>query len=140
MTTTTDQRSSDLTTDDPLLRSALDQFHDACFSYNEAIGSYNTHLDNHRERRDLYDVPFRTPISAHEDLDAALRGDEAAIESVLEDLIDQAHLDSQVRRHPRVFPIHIEAVDHLELARAELVSTLEDALHRIHSAETSPSL
>lgn len=111
-----------------LLQSALDQFHEDCLLYNETVGSYNTHLDNHRERRDLYDLPFRAPITAHDAFNGASNGDRAAIEALLDHLIDQAHLDSQLRRHPRTYPIHVEAVEHLQLAREQLITTLEELL------------
>jgi hypothetical protein len=114
------------------LQSALDQFREDCRLYNEAVGSYNTHLDNHRDRRDLHDVPFRDPITAHEAFDDAIDGDRAAIESLLASLLDQGHLDSQLRRHPRTYPIHVEAVEHLQIARERLVTTLEDALHHMN--------
>lgn len=137
MTTTPDHRQNVPITGDPLLKSALDQFREACREYNRAVGSYNTHLDNHRDRRDLHDLPFRPPVTAHDAFPAAKLGEPAAIESLLEHLLDQAHLDSELRRHPRAYPIHVEAVEHLELARAELVSSLEDALHRIHSTDAA---
>ena len=111
-----------------LLQSALDQVTEDSRLYNQAVGSYNTHLDNHRERRDLYDLPFRSPVSAHEAFDEAMAGERDAIETVLAHLLDQAHLDSYLRRHPRTYPIHVEACEHLEVARDRLVTTLEDAL------------
>ena len=127
-----DERSRDeSSTAEPLLRSALDQFREDCRLYNEAVGSYNTHLDNHRARRDLYDVPFRHPITAHRAFDGAVVGDRAAIEALLEHLLDQPHLDSRLRRHPRTYPIHIEASEHLRTAREQLVTTLEEALRHL---------
>lgn len=137
MTTPPDHRRTDAADRDPLFDSALEQFRQACHGYNRAVGSFNTHLDNHRDRRDLYDLSFRTPITAHDAFSDALEGDQDAIESVLDYLLDQAHLDSMVRRHPRTFPIHREAVEHLEVARADLVTALEDALHRTRSTEAS---
>ena len=89
---------------DPLLEAGLDQFREECFLYSRAVGSYNTHLANHRERRDLYDIPFRAPVSAHDRFDAACRRERAATETLLADLIDEAHLDSELRRHPRTYP------------------------------------
>ena len=132
-------------TDDPdelpaagrLLESALDQFREDCRVYNEAVGSYNTHLDNHRDRRELYDVPFRRPISAHEAFDDACDGDRGAIEELLSHLLDEAHLDSDLRRHPRSYPIHVEACEHLEIAREALVTTLEEALVHVEEAAGS---
>ena len=111
-----------------LLQSALEQLSEDSRLYNQAVGSYNTHLDNHRERRDLYDLPFRSPVSAHEAFDGAMAGERDAIEAVLAQLLDETHLDSHLRRHPRTYPIHVEACEHLEIARERLVTTLEDAL------------
>lgn len=96
--------------------------------YNEAAGSYNTHLTNHRERRELHDIPLRQPITARDEFSYALDGDAVAIEDLITYLIDQAHLDSQVRRHPRTYPIHVTATEHLEHAREQLISTLEETL------------
>jgi hypothetical protein len=131
MTTTTDNRQPTPVAGDPHLESALQQVQETARCYNRAVGSYNTHLDNHRERRDLHDVPFRVPVSAHDTFPAAARGERAALETLLEHLLDQTHLDSQLRRHPRAYPIHVEAVEQLELARDDLVTALEDALRRI---------
>lgn len=113
----------------PQLHSGLEQLQEDCQLYNEAVGSYNTHLDNHRDRRDLHDLPFRASIAAHDACGAALDGDPAAIDTLLTYLLDQAHLDSQLRRHPRTYPVHTEAVEHLQLARDQLISTLEEILH-----------
>lgn len=130
----TDERSHSQSLDaDTLLQSALDQFHEECRRYNEAIGSYNTHLDNHRDRRGLRNIPFRDPITAHETFDSALNGNRSAIKALLTYLIDQAHLDSQLRRHPRTYPIHVEATEHLQIAREQLISTLEEALHHMNN-------
>lgn len=114
-----------------LLATALAQLAEDAREYNAAIASYNTHLDNHRERRDLHDLPFRERITAHPAFDAALTGDPDAIEALLAELLDRAHLDSAVRRHPRAFAIHLEAVEHLEIAREQLVRTLEEALQHL---------
>lgn len=123
-----------------LLRSALEQAREESRLYNEAVGSYNSHLDNHRARRDLDDVPFRSPITAHDAFDDAMDGDRAAIEALLDHLVDQAHLDSQLRRHPRTYPVHVEATEHLEIAREELVSTLEEAFRHVDErGEETPS-
>ena len=119
----------------PLLESALDQFRQDGRLYNEAVASYNTHLDNHRDRRDLHDVPFRAPITAHDAFEDASDGDRAAIESLLDHLLDQSHLDSELRRHPRTYPIHVEASEHLQLAREQLVTTLEETLQHVDAAE-----
>jgi hypothetical protein len=125
---THDRRHGTAPTPRARLQSALDQFREDCRLYHEAVGSYNTHLDNHRDRCDLHAIPFRAPITAHDGFDAAIDGDCAAIEELLEHLIGQAHLDSELRRHPRTYPIHVEAVEHLEIARERLVTTLEEAL------------
>lgn len=135
MSSTTDRAPGQSPTARALLRSALDQLREECHAYNEAVGSYNTHLDNHRDRRDLHDVPFRDPITAHDAFDAALDGDPAAIESLLTALVDRAHLDSELRRHPRTYPIHIEACEQLQIAREQLVTTLEEALCHIHDID-----
>ena len=118
-----------------LLQSALEQLREDSRLYNQAVGSYNTHLDNHRERRDLYDLPFRPPVSAHEAFDGAMAGERDAIEAVLAHLLDETHLDSHLRRHPRTYPIHVEACEHLEIARERLVATLEDALWHLDHAD-----
>ena len=118
-----------------LVQSALDQFTEDCRVYNDAVGSYNSHLDNHRELRELTDLPFRDPITAHPDFEDARNGNRAAIDSLLTHLLDGVHLDSQLRRHPRTFPIHDEAVEHLQIARNEVVTSLE-AAHR-HLQEAS---
>lgn len=129
MSSASDRPSEQTASVNPLLQSALEQFREECYLYNEAVGSFNTHLDNHRDRRDLHDVPFREPITAHEAFGPALEGNPDAIDALITYLIDQGHLDSRVRRHPRSYPVHVEAVEHLELAREPLVSTLEEALH-----------
>ena len=120
----------------PLFQSALDQFSEDCRIYNEAIGSYNTHLDNHRDRRDLHDIPFRTPISAHDAYGDARDGDRAALEAILDHLLEEVHLDSQLRRHPRTYPIHIEATEHLVIARDQLVTTLEETIRHLKTKGT----
>lgn len=111
-----------------LLESALEQCREACHLYNEAVGSYNTHLDDHRDRRDLRDVPFREPVTAHEAFEDALDGDPEAIDALIASLIDEAHLDSRLRRHPHASPIHLEATEQLQIARDRLVCRLEEAL------------
>lgn len=116
---------------DHLLKSAFSQIEEDSRIYNRAVGSFNTHLKNHRQRRDLHDIPFRSPTSSHDTFEDALIGDPAAIQALLRDLIDQFHLDSEVRRHPRTYPIHVEAADHLESARKQLITTLEEALRHI---------
>lgn len=131
MSSSSDRRRSHHATGDPVLQSGLDQFREECYLYNRAVGSYNTHLANHRERRSLHDLPFRPPITAHDQFEAALAGEREALEAVLAHLIDGAHLDSRVRRHPRAYPIHREAVDHLEVAREQLVATLEETVQRL---------
>lgn len=128
---TADGQSRSTSQTGPLLESALDQFNEDCRLYNRALGSYNTHLDNHRDRRDLQDIPFRAPITAHDAFEDTLDGDCDAVESLLDHLIDQAQLDSQLRRHPRTYPIHVEATEQLEIAREQLVRTLEEAFCHI---------
>lgn len=121
--------------DDPQLSSGLDQLREDCLLYNEAVGSYNSHLDNHLDRRNLHDIPFRDSITANGACEAALGGDPESIEDLLTDLIDKAHLDSQLRRHPRTYPIHTEAVEQLQIARDQLISTLEELLY--HTRDTA---
>lgn len=116
---------------EPGLETALAQIREQALVYNQAVGSYNTHLDNHRDRSGLHDIPFRDPITKHDSYDAALGGDPVAIGSLLTYLIDQAHLDSELRRHEGTFPIHIEACDHLEIARKQLITTLEETLRQL---------
>lgn len=118
-----------------LLQSAIAQLKEESLLYNEAVGSYNTHLENHRERRDLHDIPFREPIAVMDEFSAVITGDAAAIDALIADLLDQAHLDSQIRRHPRTYPIHIDAVEHLQLARGQVVSTLEEAFHHVQNGQ-----
>ena len=129
------QSRSTASTAQSLLQSALDQFLEDCRLYNTAVGSYNTHLDNHRERRELYDLPFRAPLTAHPAFERATNGDRDAIEALLTHLIDEEHLDSQLRRHPRTFPIHDEAVEHLQIARDQVITTLEEV--HVHLQETA---
>lgn len=132
----TDERSRSKSPDPRTrLQSALDQFREDCRVYNEAVGSYNTHLDNHRDRRNLHELPFRAPITAHEAFDDAIDGDRDAIEAILSHLLDQTHLDSQLRRHPRTYPIHIEATEHLDIAREKLITTLEETLHHLQDTD-----
>lgn len=130
-TTMNERRIDESTGRGSRLRSALAQLREDARVYNEAVGSYNTHLDNHRDRRDLHDLPFRPPVTAHDAFDDAVRGDPAAIDALLEHLVDQAHLDSELRRHPRTYPIHVEATEHLRIARDRLVSTLEAAYRQV---------
>lgn len=134
MATDPDRTHQQSTTPATLLQSALEQFREETRLYNEAVGSYNTHLHNHRDRRDLHDLPFRDPITAYDAYDAALDGDPAAVEALVTHLVDEAHLDSQLRRHPRTYPIHVEAAEQLELARDQVVGTLEAALRHVEAA------
>lgn len=97
-----------------------EQLRQECLAYNRAVGSFNTHLDNHRDRMDLQDIPFRKPVTPPET--------PAEMHQLLEFLLGQVRLDSQVRRHPRVVPIHEQAVEHIEIARKQLLSTLEEEL------------
>ena len=113
--------------DRSVLTVTLAQLREDCRLYNVAVGNYNTHLDNHRDRRDLDALPFRRPITAYESYTDAVDGDGDAIDALLTHLLDQGHLDSQLRRHPRTHPVHEEALSHLRIARERLVATLEDA-------------
>lgn len=131
MTTTTDGSDARTTTPQTRFETSLAQLREDCRVYNEAVGSFNTHLGNHRDRRDLHDLPFRAPVVAHDAFDDALEGDPEAVEALLASLIDQAHLDSQVRRHPETYPVHLEAVEQLRIARDRLVTTLEDVLQHV---------
>ena len=118
-------------TDHDRFELALAQITEDASLYDEAVASYNVHLENHRERRDLYDLPVRKPITDDETFRRGIDGDREALERVLSTLLDRVHLDSAVRRHPRVFPIHLEAVEHLDIARDRLVRAIEDALRRL---------
>lgn len=131
MTTTTDGNDTQTTAPQTRFETALDQLREDCRVYNEAVGSFNTHLDNHRDRRDLHDLPFREPVTAHDAYDDAVAGEPAAVETLLASLIDRAHLDSQVRRHSGTYPVHLEAVEHLRIARDRLVTSLEDVLRHV---------
>lgn len=113
------------------LTSALDQLREDARVYNEAVGSYNNHLEEHRDERDLQDLPFRDPITAHDAYRDARVGDRAAIERLLTHLLDQVHLDSRLRRHPGALPVHVEAAEHLRIARRQLVTTLEESLYHM---------
>lgn len=137
MSSTTDRRHSQVPAANPLLDSALAQAREDVGLYNEAVGSYNSHLDNHREMRGLHGIPDRSPITAHDAFDEAIDGDPAALERLLAHLLDHAHLDSQLRRHPRAQPVHLEATEQLHMARDQLVTTLEEALQHIHDAGDS---
>lgn len=119
---------------DRLVRQALDQVREEARDYDAAVRSYNGHLDNHRHRRDLHDIPPRRRLTPHDAFQDAMSGDRAAIDRLLTHLLDQAHLDSQLRRHPRPYPIHLEACEHLQVARSHVVSTLEDALRHMDEA------
>lgn len=117
------------------LRSALEQIREDARLYNEAVGSYNTHLRDHAEERGLDDLRYRDPVTGHDSYDDAVAGDRAAIDDLLTHLLDQAHLDSELRRHPDVLPVHLEAADHLRIARRQLGSTLEETL--LHLEQTA---
>lgn len=112
-----------------LIESGIEQLKMDCRLYDEAVESYNTHLRNHRDRRDLHDIPYRQPISDHGAVEDAFAGDRGAVEKLLRHLLDQPHRDSELRRHPRTYPIHLEALEHLEIARDRLVRSLEE-FHR----------
>ena len=129
-----DDRHVDLTSPGhALLELALAQLAEDARVYNKAVRSFNTHLENHRDRRDLHDLPRRRPVTDLETFEEAVDGDREALECLLSHVLEGAHLDSAVRRHPRVYPIHIEAVEQLEIARNQLVSTLEEALRHLDS-------
>lgn len=110
--------ASDTQTDPAVAALGYEQLRQECLEYNRAVGSFN----HHRDRMDLHDVPFRQPVSTPES--------PAEMRSLLAELLDRVHLDSQVRRHPRIAPIHEEAVEQLEMARSQLRSTLEPELQR----------
>lgn len=118
-------------TDEFLLATALAQCGEHGSAYDEAVDSYNDHLENHRERRDLHDLPPRSRVSAHEAFDDALDGDRAAFERLLDHLLEQERLDSQLRRHPRTYPIHRETTAQLRVARDQLVGSLEAACRHL---------
>lgn len=100
------------------------QLEEDILPYNQAVGSFNMHLNNHRERRDLYDLSYRDPVTA-------VPANEQEMRDLLARLNGEVHLDSTVRIHPRTYPIHEEAVQHLEIARDALKGTLEDGLRTI---------
>lgn len=122
-------------TNNQLLDTALAQLAEDARLYDAAVESFNTHLENHRDRRDLHDLPRRERITDHDAFEVAIDGDRDGLERVLEDILDRGHLDSKVRRHPRVYPIHLEAIEHLEIARDRLVATLEAALRHIDAGD-----
>lgn len=119
-------------TDRERLDAALMQIVEAATVYDQAIASYNEHLENHRDRRDLHDLTRRQPVADMERFQSAIDGNREAIEAILSAMFDQSQLDSSVRCHPRVYPIHLEAVEHLEIARDQLVRALEGALRCLH--------
>lgn len=126
-------------TDRELLELALAQITEDAHVFDEAVASYNVHLENHRDRRDLHDLPLRQPITDDELFQVGIDGDREALERILSTLLDRIHLDSAVRCHPRVYPIHIEAVAQLEIARDQLVRALEDAIRRLTPDGCVPS-
>ena len=71
------ERYADRTTltDTELLALTLEQLDEDARLYNRAIGSFNTHLKNHRERRDLHGLPYRSPITAFPSFDEAREGE-----------------------------------------------------------------
>lgn len=117
-----------------LITSSIAQLREASQAYNAAVGSFNTHLERHQ---DLAAIPFREPVSAHDAFEGALSAERPDVERLLESLLDQTHLDSQVRRHPDVHPIHREAVTYLRITRAEVISTLETLLLQLDGQEAS---
>lgn len=134
MTTTTNRDDDRPPTPQTILETSLAQLYEDSRVYNEAVASYNSHLDNHRDHRDLQDLPYRRPVSSHDTFDGALEGDPDATETLLAFLLDQGHLDSQLRCHPETYPIHIDALEHLRMARERLITTLEGV--RCHVNET----
>ena len=101
---------------------AVAQIREDALAYNRAVGSYNRHLKNHRDRRGLHDLEYRRPLT-----DAGVMGgDPGAIDDAIDDLIAESYHDSALRRHPRQYPIHLEALEHLCVARHALLTTLED--------------
>lgn len=97
-----------------------DQLRLECLAYNKAVGSFNTHLKHHKVQLKLHDLPYREPVEVPTDT--------SEMEPLLQSLLDEVYLDSAVRRHPRVAPILEDAVEHLEIARDQLIRTLEDEL------------
>lgn len=120
-----------------LLDVALAQLLEDARVYDLAVESFNEHLANHRERRDLHDLPVRESISGNDAFETACHGDRESLASLLSTMLDQAHLDSAVRRHPRIYPIHLEAVEHLEIARERLIYTLEETLQLLAGTTNS---
>ena len=118
----------------PRFQSAIDQFREDTFMYDQAVDSYNQHLRNHRDSRNLQDIPARVSIQDHTAFKDVLRGNPVAIKTVIDDMIAQGYADSHLRRHPRVFPIHLEACEQLEMARTQLITTLEQALYHLQLA------
>ena len=114
------ESTSQNTADTPNARFVYDQLRQDCLVYNEAVGSFNRHLGNHRERMDLTDIPYREPVRTP--------SNRRQMRTLLDRLLDEVHLDSLVRRHPRTVPIHEEALEHVELARSQLIRTLETEL------------
>lgn len=127
------------TADHNLTAVALGQVAEVAHSYDEAVRSYNEHLENHRERRDLHNIPVRQEMITDETFQEALDGELAALKDVLSTLLDEPHLDSALRMHPRVYPIHLEAIEHLEIARRELIKSLEDAIRRLEDDSETAS-
>lgn len=128
MSSTTDPDGGEVSPARHDLLTALEQVREDARLYNEAVGSYNNHLQVHRDERDLQDLPFRVPVTSHDAYRDAVVGDRSAMEDLLADLLDRAHLDSELRRHPDVLPVHLEAAEHLRIARRQLVTTLEESL------------
>lgn len=119
--------------------SGLEQIREDTQLYNQAVGSYNIHLDNHRERRGLTSVDFRNPLHAHDAYESALEGDRKALQALLGHLLEEEKRDSRVRRHPRAYPIHREAIEHLAMARDQVRKTIEETLfHYNDEAGTVP--
>lgn len=105
----------------------FDQLRLECMAYNRTVGSFNGHLQAYRDRLHLEDIPYREPVAVPTDIDE--------MEALLEFLLDQVYLDSRVRRHPRIAPIHLEAVEQMELARRQLLTTLEGEVQFARVAE-----
>lgn len=105
----------------------FDQLRLECLAYNRVVGSFNSHLRAYRDRLHLDDLPYREPVTVPGDIDE--------MEALLAFLLDQVYLDSRVRRHPRIAPVHLEAVEQIELARRQLISTLEGEVQFAKVAE-----
>lgn len=105
----------------------LDQLRLESLAYNKAVGSFNTHLKHHKTQLNLHELPYRKPVSVPADTEE--------MGELLQSLLDETYLDSEVRRHPTVAPILVDAVEHLEIARTQLIKSLEDELLYVELVE-----